>query len=65
MYADDVNLLSRNIEALSDVIKEICLEPNTEKTKYSLVSQQQIVGQNHTIKTANKSYGNVLSSNIW
>jgi hypothetical protein len=42
MYAGDVNLLTRNIEALSDDSKESCLAVNTEKTKYMLMPQHQI-----------------------
>jgi hypothetical protein len=45
VYADDVNLLGENInttkkyaEALSDASKEIGLEVNSEKTKYSAVT---------------------------
>jgi hypothetical protein len=40
VQADDVNLLADNIEKmrepLTDAWKEVCLEANTEKTKYVL-----------------------------
>jgi hypothetical protein len=52
-YADDVNLLGDNIdtinkntEILIDVSKEVSLEVNVEKTKYTLVSRDQSAGQN-------------------
>jgi hypothetical protein len=62
-YADDVNLLGDNInaikritEALIDARKEVGLEVNTEKTKYMLLSRHQNAGQNHNIKIANRSF---------
>jgi hypothetical protein len=57
-YADDVNLLGDNIdtikkntEILIDVIKEVGLEINVEKTKYMQLSRHQNVGQNPTISS--------------
>jgi hypothetical protein len=48
-YADDVNLLSDNIDTikkttgtLMDISKEVGLEINVEKTKYVLLSRQQV-----------------------
>jgi hypothetical protein len=38
---------------------EVGLEVNAEKTKYMLLSCQQNEGQNHNIKTANKSFENM------
>jgi hypothetical protein len=45
-YADEVNIMGENIvtvkknmEALLDGSKEICLEVNPEKTKYMLISE--------------------------
>jgi biotin operon repressor len=65
-YADDVNLLGDNIdttkknaETLIDAIKEVGLEINVEKTKYTLLSRQQDVGQNRDINIANRSFENV------
>jgi hypothetical protein len=47
VYADDINLLGYNIgiikknrETLIHASKEVCLEINTEKTKYMLLSCQ-------------------------
>jgi hypothetical protein len=65
-YADDVNLLGDNIDTinkntqtLTDVSKEVGLEVNVEKTKYTLVSRDQNAGQNRNIKIGNSSFENV------
>jgi hypothetical protein len=65
-YADDVNLLGDNIDAIKknmetliDASKEVVLEVNTEKTKYMLLSHHQNAGQNHDVKIANRCYVNV------
>jgi hypothetical protein len=57
VYADDVNLLGDNIDAikknmetLNDASKEVGLEENTEKTKYMLLFHHQNAGQNYDIK---------------
>jgi hypothetical protein len=67
IYADDVTLLSDNIdtikkntETLIDASDEVCLEVNTEKTKYMLLSRHQNAGQNYNIKIANKSFENMV-----
>jgi hypothetical protein len=66
VYADDVNLLGDNIDAIKknmetsiDASKEVGLEVNTEKTKYMLLSRHQNAGQSHDIKIANKCFENV------
>jgi hypothetical protein len=63
--ADDANLLGDNIgnikkNTLIDASKEVGLEVNTEKSKCMLVSRHQNAGQNHEIKTANRSFENVV-----
>jgi hypothetical protein len=65
-YADDVNLLGDNIDAiikntrtLIDASKEVGLEINVEKTKYMLVSRDQNASQNRGIKLGNRSFENV------
>jgi hypothetical protein len=65
-YADDVNLLGDNIHTVKkstetsiDASKEVGLEINVEKTKYTLLSPQQNVGQNRDMKIANRSFENV------
>jgi hypothetical protein len=67
VFADDVNLLGDNIgtiqkntETLIDASKEVCLEENSEKSKYMLLSHQQNAGQNHHIKIAHRSFENVV-----
>jgi hypothetical protein len=64
-YADDVNLLGDNIDAikksaetLNDASKEVGLEINVDKTKYMLLSRQQNVGQNRDMKIANRLFEN-------
>jgi hypothetical protein len=56
---DNIYTIKKNIEALIDVHKEVCLEINVKKTKYMLLSRQQNVGQNRDIRIANISYENV------
>jgi hypothetical protein len=66
VYADDVNLLSDNIDTVNkntqtlvDASKEVGLEVNTEKTKYMLLSHHQNSRQNHDIKIGNRCFENV------
>jgi hypothetical protein len=65
-YADDVNLLEDNIDAIKkntdtliDASKEVGLEIKVEKTKYMLLSRHQNVGQNCDIKITNRSFEKV------
>jgi hypothetical protein len=67
-YTDDVNLLGdnidtikKNMETLIDGSKEVGLEINVEKNKYSyiLISRHQNVDQNLDIKIANISFETV------
>jgi hypothetical protein len=64
--SDDVNLLGDNIdtiekntETLIEASKEVGLEINVEKTKYTLPSRHQNAGQNRDIEIANRSFENV------
>jgi hypothetical protein len=66
VYADDVNMLGgsinsmkKNAEALVVASKEICLEVNAEKTKYTVMSRNQNAGKNHDIKMDDKSFERV------
>jgi hypothetical protein len=67
-YADDVNLLGddidtikKNTKTLIDSSKEVGLQINVEKTKYSymLQSNHQNAGPNREMKIANISFENV------
>jgi hypothetical protein len=60
-----VDAIKKNPETLIDISKESGLEVNTEKTKYMLMSCNQNAGQNHNIKTVNRSLKMWISSNIW
>jgi hypothetical protein len=66
VYADDVNLLGDNIDAikknmetLTVASKEAGLEINTKKTKYMLLSSNQNAGQSYDINIANTCFENV------
>jgi hypothetical protein len=45
-------------ETLTDSSKEVGLKVNAQKTKYMLLSRHQNAGQNHDIKTVNRSCEN-------
>jgi hypothetical protein len=56
---DNVSTIKKNAEAHIDASKEICPEEKTKKIKYMLTSRHQNSGQNHDVKTANRSLENV------
>jgi hypothetical protein len=63
VYTDDVNILSRriltikkNTETLVITSKEIGLEENYEKPRYTVMSHGQTAVQNYNIKTDNRSF---------
>jgi hypothetical protein len=56
---DNIDTKNKNTGTLIDVSKEVGLEVNAEKTKYLLLSHHQNAGQNHDIKTGNRSFENV------
>ena len=49
----------KKTEALVIASKEIGLQVNAEKNKYTVVSQDQNAGQSHSIKTNNSSFERV------
>jgi hypothetical protein len=51
-----VNAKKKNTEVSVVASKEIGLEVNAEKTKYTVMSRDQNTGQNHNIKLDNKSF---------
>jgi hypothetical protein len=66
VYADNYNLLGycintikENSETLLEVIRDIGLEINAEKTKYMIMSRHPNSGQNQNIRKANESFENV------
>jgi hypothetical protein len=59
VVGEDIDTIKRNTEALLDGSKEVDLEVNQEKTKYMLISRSQKIGQNHSIKIANRSFEDV------
>jgi hypothetical protein len=72
VYADDVDLLGVNRDAIKkntetsiDSSKEVGLELNTEKTKYTLLSHHQNAGKNHDLKIANTCFKNVAQFRYW
>jgi hypothetical protein len=49
---ENINFIKKNTEALSETVKDVGLEVNTEKSKYIVVSHHQNVGQNHNLLIA-------------
>jgi hypothetical protein len=58
-----VNLLGNNIDTIkknkNSASKEVGLEVNAEKTKYTLLSRHHNPGQNYDIKIANRFFENM------
>ena len=64
--ADDVNILGgsvparkKNAQALVVASKEIGLKENVDKSKYTVMSQDQNAKQSHSVKTDNSSFERV------
>jgi hypothetical protein len=58
LLGDNIETIQKNTGTLIDASKEVGLEINLEKTKYTLLSRHQNVGQNRDIKIANRSFEN-------
>jgi hypothetical protein len=56
--ADDVHtyISQRKTESLLEESGNVCLEVNTEKIKYMVLSYKQNVEENHNLLTVNKSF---------
>jgi hypothetical protein len=59
LFGDNIDIVKKNTDTLTDASKEIGLEVNAEKTKYTLLSRHQNAGQNHDIKISNNFFENV------
>jgi hypothetical protein len=59
LLADNMNTIKKNTETLIGASKEVGLEVNAEKAKYTLLSRHQNAGQNHNIKIGDKPFENV------
>jgi hypothetical protein len=59
LLCDNINTIKRNMETLIYISKEVGLKVNTEKTKYTLLSRHQNVGQNYDIKISNRCFEKV------
>ena len=54
-----VHTVKENIEALTVASKEIGLEVNADKAKYTVMSRDHNAGQSHSMKTDNNSFERV------
>ena len=71
VYADDIDILGgsvhtvkENAESLIVASKEIRLEVNADKSKYTVMSQDQNAGRSHSMRNDNRSLKEWKSSNI-
>ena len=59
IYWVEVYVIQRKTQTLVDDSKEMGLEVHTDNTTYMAMSRDQNAGQNHNIKTDNKSFESV------
>jgi hypothetical protein len=57
----NLHTIKKNTEELLDSSKEVGSEVNQEKAKYMLKFRSQKTGQKHSIKIANRSFGDVAT----
>jgi hypothetical protein len=56
---ENIDIIKKNTEILTDASKEVVLDVNAEKTKYMLLSRHQHAGQSHDINITHRSFENV------
>jgi len=54
-WGGSLHTIKENAEVLLVATKEIGLEVNADKTKYMIMSRDQITGRSHSMKTDNSS----------
>lgn len=54
-----INTMKKNTEVFVPTRREIVVDVNPEKTKYTAMYREQHAGQNHNIKTSNESLESV------
>jgi hypothetical protein len=59
---DNIDTIKKNTETLVNTSKEVGLEVNTQKTKYTLLAHYQNAGQNRDINIANRCSESVAQS---
>jgi hypothetical protein len=64
LLGDSVNTKKESSETLLEASRDIGLEINAEKTKYTIMSRYPNSGQNQNIRIANESFENVATFHI-
>jgi hypothetical protein len=57
---NSINTIKENKETLLEASRDVGLEINAEKTKYTIMSHHLNSGQNQTIRIANESFENAV-----
>jgi predicted esterase YcpF (UPF0227 family) len=59
LLGDNINTIQSNTETLLISSRDVGLEINSGKTKYTMMFRRQNSGQNHKIRIANESFENM------